>query len=43
MKLIIKYTIPLKAVPAASALAVTVTMSGPLGTQGNTSIAKLSK
>ena len=34
---------PLKAVLAASALAATVTTSGPLGTQGNTSIAELSK
>ena len=34
---------PLKAVPAANILAVTVTMLGPLGTQSNTSIAELSK
>ena len=32
----------LKAVPAVNALATVIT-SGPLGTQGNTSIAKLSK
>ena len=34
---------PLKAVPAASALAAIVITLGPLGMQGNTSIAKLSK
>ena len=34
---------PLKAVLAASILAAIVIMSGPLGTQNNTSIAKLSK
>ena len=34
---------PLKAVPAASVPAATVTILGPLGTQSNTSIAKLSK
>ena len=34
---------PPKAVLAASALAATVTMLGPSGTQGDTSIAKLSK
>ena len=34
---------PPKAVPTASVLAVTVTTLGPLGTQSNTSIAKLSK
>ena len=34
---------PLKAVLAASALAAIVIISGPLGTQGDTSIAKLSK
>ena len=34
---------PPKAVPTASTLAATVTILGPLGTQGNTSIAKLSK
>ena len=33
----------LKAVLAANVLAVTATTLGPLGTQGNTSIAKLSK
>ena len=33
----------LKAVPAASTPAATVTMSGPLGTQSNTSMAELSK
>ena len=33
---------PLKAVLAANVL-VTVIISGPLGTQGNTSIAKLSE
>ena len=34
---------PLKAVLMVNILAITVTMSGPLGTQGNTNIAKLSK
>ena len=34
---------PLKAVLAANALAVIVTILGPLGTQNNTSMAKLSK
>ena len=34
---------PLKVVLAASALAVIVTILGPLGTQGDTSMAKLSK
>ena len=34
---------PLKAVPAVNALAVTVTILRPSGTQGNTSIAKLSE
>ena len=34
---------PLKAVPVANTLAATVTMLGPSGTQGDTSIAKLSK
>ena len=34
---------PLKAVLAASILAATVTISGLLGTQGNTNMAKLSK
>ena len=34
---------PLKAVLAVNMLAATVTTSGPLGTQGNTSIAKSSK
>ena len=34
---------PLKAVPAANALAVTVIILELLGTQGNTSITKLSK
>ena len=34
---------PLKAVLAANMPVVTVTMSGPLGTQSNTSMAKLSK
>ena len=34
---------PLKAVPAANILAVIVIISGPLGTQDNTSIAELSK
>ena len=34
---------PLKAVPAVSVLAVTVTILGLLGTQGNTSIAESSK
>ena len=32
----------LKAIPTVNVLAI-VTISGPLGTQGNTSIAKLSK
>ena len=32
-----------KAVPIANTPAVTVTTSGPLGMQGNTSMAKLSK
>ena len=34
---------PLKAVPAVSVLAATVITLRPLGTQSNTSIAKLSK
>ena len=34
---------PLKAVPAANVLAAIVIILGPLGTQGDTSIAKLSK
>ena len=34
---------PPKAVPVASVLAATVTTSGPSGTQGNTSMAKLSE
>ena len=34
---------PLKAVPAVNALAATVTTSGLLGTQGNTSMAKSNK
>ena len=34
---------PLKAVLAASTLAAIITISGLLGTQSNTSIAKLSK
>ena len=34
---------PLKVIPTANMPAATVTISGPLGTQGNTSIAKLSK
>ena len=34
---------PLKAVPAVNMLVVTVTTSGPSGTQGNTSIAKSSE
>ena len=34
---------PLKAVPAVNVLVATVTISGPLGTQSNTSMAKLSK
>ena len=34
---------PLKAVPAVSILVVIVIMSGPSGTQSNTSIAKSSK
>ena len=34
---------PLKAVPMANVLIVTVTTLEPLGTQGDTSIAKLSK
>ena len=34
---------PLKAVSAVNALAATVIILGPLGTQDNTSIAKLSK
>ena len=34
---------PPKAVPAVSVLVVTVTISGLLGTQGDTSIAELSK
>ena len=34
---------PLKVVPTVSMLAVIVTTSGPLGTQGDTSIAKLSE
>ena len=34
---------PLKAVPAANVLAVTVTISGLSGTQGDTSMAKSSK
>ena len=34
---------PLKAVLVASMPAVTVTISGPLGTQSNTSITKLSE
>ena len=33
----------LKAVPAANMLVAIVTISGPLGTQGNTSIAELSE
>ena len=33
---------PLKAVPAANVLAIVI-ISGPSGTQGNTSIAKSSK
>ena len=43
MKLITKYIIPLKAVPAVNMLAAIVTTSGPSGTQGDTSMAKLSK
>ena len=43
MKLTIKYIMPLKAVLMASVLAATVTTSGLLGTQSNTSMAKLSK
>ena len=43
MKLIMKYKMPLKAVSAASVLAVTVIMSRPLSIQGDTSIAKSSK
>ena len=34
---------PLKVVLAANVLAAIVTTSGPLGTQGDTSMAKLSK
>ena len=34
---------PPKAVPAANILAAIVMTSGPLGTQGNTSMAKSSK
>ena len=34
---------PLKAVPAANMLVATATMSGPSGTQDNTSMAKSSK
>ena len=34
---------PLKAVPTVNMLVVTVIMSGLLGTQGDTNIAKLSK
>ena len=34
---------PLKAVPAANIPAVTVTTSGPSGTQGDTSMAESSK
>ena len=34
---------PLKAVPVANTLAAIVTILGPLGTQSNTNIAKLSK
>ena len=34
---------PLKTVLVANVLAATVMMSGPLGTQGDTSMAKLSK
>ena len=34
---------PLKAIPAASALTVIVIILGPLGTQSDTSMAKLNK
>ena len=34
---------PLKAVPAAQVLAVTITTSGPLNTQGDINMAKSSK
>ena len=34
---------PLKVVPAVSTLVAIVIILGPLGTQGNTSIAKLSE
>ena len=43
MKLTTKYTMPLKAVPAVSVLAATVIISGPSGTQGDTSMAELSE
>ena len=43
MKATTKYKIPLKAVPAASTLAAIVIMSGLLGTQGDTSMAKSNK
>ena len=43
MKLTTKYKMPLRAVPAVNILAATVTMSGPSGTQGDTSMAELSE
>ena len=43
MKLIIKYKMLLKAVPAANVLVVIVIILGPLGTQSDTSMAELSK
>ena len=43
MKSITKYKMLLKAVPAANMLVVIITISGPSGTQGNTSMAKSSK
>ena len=43
MKLIIKYKMPLKAVPAVNIPAATVIMSGLLGTQSNINIAKSNK
>ena len=43
MKSIIKYKMPLKAVPVANVPVATVIMSGPSGTQSDTSIAKLSE
>ena len=43
MKLTIKYKMPPKAVLVANILVATVMTSGPLGTQSDTSIAKLNK